>query len=71
VIGALTFRPDNKVWYRQGIVYHRNVPADVRFQVVIIRRSGIWLRAPNYGMSPYGDGVLYVPFRQEPFQGVE
>lgn len=71
MIGTLTFRPDNKVWYRQGIVYHRNVPADVRFQVIVIRRGGIWLRAPHYGMSPYGDGAIYVPFRQGREQAVE
>jgi hypothetical protein len=68
MIKYITFKPGNTVRYGQDFSYHIGVPADIRFEVdddgPFKSKDGLWLKAPGYGGEPYGDGAIFVLWKQ-------
>jgi len=63
-IYSITFKP-NKIWYGQDFRYHCGIPPGIRFAIdKIWEKKGFWLKAPGYGGKPYGNGRIFVPYKQ-------
>lgn len=74
--GRKTFYPDNRVGMKrfkltkkneipfgQDFGQHKGLPTDVVFEVCddpFPTEGRIWIRAPGYGMKPYGNGRITV-----------
>ena len=62
---TIRFKPDNKVFYGQDFRCFVGAPAGVEFEVVKMKGTGCWLKAPGYGGKPYGNGKLYIPYANQ------
>ena len=57
----ITFKPGNRIHYRQDFVNHIGIPAGVQFEVVSVDQKHAVLVAPGYGdTNDYGNGGIYI-----------
>lgn len=59
---TVTFPPGNAIHYLQDFSFRIGMPANVVFNVVKVTERGVELRAPGYGMEPYGNGCINISF---------
>jgi hypothetical protein len=62
------FAPNNQVFYSQDFSVCRGIDSNVVFTVTNHFDSGVWLSAPGYGGTPYGNGRILVLYNQKIFK---
>lgn len=62
----VSFEPDNEILYGQDFSIWRGIDSGIIFEVdEHLIGSGVWLKAPGYGGSPYGCGRIVIYYNQD------
>lgn len=67
LIGAkIKFPQNNKIGYTQDFGWHEGLPSDIEFEICgDFGGSKLNLKAPEYGVEPYGNGKIALYFFEE------